>query len=103
MPQQSLADFVGDMEKADLLVRIGDEKRIDQLPRVMEDNPEKGCLSNACVTASSRSWPTPVRTMTSMAGHRGASEARSAKRWPRQRQRRIKPELSTTHLAEVIP
>jgi len=44
MPQQSLADFVGDMEKADLLVRIGDEKRIDQLPRVMEDNPENAAF-----------------------------------------------------------
>jgi 2,5-furandicarboxylate decarboxylase 1 len=41
MPQQNLADFVNDMEKAGLLVRIKDEKRVDQLPRVMEDNPEK--------------------------------------------------------------
>src|SRR5437870_1438705 len=41
MPQQSLADFVDDMEKAGLLVRIKDEKRVDQFSRVMEDNPEK--------------------------------------------------------------
>jgi 2,5-furandicarboxylate decarboxylase 1 len=40
MPQQSLTDFVDDMEKAGLLVRIKDEMRVDQLPRIMEDNPE---------------------------------------------------------------
>ena len=31
MPQQSLADFVDDMEKAGLLVRIKEEKRVDEL------------------------------------------------------------------------
>lgn len=31
MPQQSLSDFVDDMEKAALLVRITEEKRVDEL------------------------------------------------------------------------
>ncbi|HEY6575118.1 MAG TPA: hypothetical protein VI029_09295, partial [Mycobacterium sp.] len=39
MPQQSLSDFVDDMEKAGLLVRITEEKRVDELPAVMEANP----------------------------------------------------------------
>lgn len=39
MPQQSLSDFVVDMEKAGMLVRITEEKRVDELPSVMEANP----------------------------------------------------------------
>ncbi|WP_437222320.1 UbiD family decarboxylase [Planctomicrobium sp. SH661] len=39
MPQQSLPDFVNAMEKAGLLVRIHEEKRVDELPQVMEDHP----------------------------------------------------------------
>jgi len=39
MPQQSLSEFVDDMEKAGLLVRIKEEKRVDELPAVMEANP----------------------------------------------------------------
>jgi 2,5-furandicarboxylate decarboxylase 1 len=38
MPQQSLGDFVADMEKAGLLVRIKEEKRVDELPIVMDEN-----------------------------------------------------------------
>ena len=41
MPQQSLADFVDEMEKAGLLVRIKETKRVDQLPQIMENNPER--------------------------------------------------------------
>ena len=44
MPQQSLPDFVNDMEKAGMLVRIKEEKRVDELPKVMEDNPLKAVL-----------------------------------------------------------
>lgn len=39
MPQQSLTEFVEEMEKAGLLVRITEEKRVDELPAVMEANP----------------------------------------------------------------
>ncbi|GAS86856.1 UbiD family decarboxylase [Mycolicibacterium brisbanense] len=39
MPQQSLTEFVEEMEKAGLLVRVTEEKRVDELPAVMEANP----------------------------------------------------------------
>jgi 4-hydroxy-3-polyprenylbenzoate decarboxylase len=41
MPQQSMKDFVNDMEKAGLLTRIREEKRVDQLPLLMEAYPTK--------------------------------------------------------------
>src|SRR6516162_3510826 len=44
MPQHSLTDFVDQMEKAGLLVRITEEKRVDQLPKFMDDNPLKAVL-----------------------------------------------------------
>ena len=42
--QQSLPDFVADMEKAGLLLRITDEKRVDELPLLMEANFRKAIL-----------------------------------------------------------
>src|SRR5262245_8020736 len=44
MPQQSLSDFVSEMEAAGMLVRVKDEKRVDELPRVMEDHPTSAAL-----------------------------------------------------------
>ena len=44
MPQQSLSDFVSAMEAAGMLVRVSEEKRVDELPRVMEDHPTTAVL-----------------------------------------------------------
>src|SRR5262249_48891247 len=44
MPPQSLSDFVSAMEAAGLLVRVTEEKRVDELPRVMEDHPTTAVL-----------------------------------------------------------
>ena len=63
MPQQLLSDFVSAMEAAGMLVRVAEEKRVDELPRVMEDHPttavlvEKGTCKSRC-DASSPAAPT---------------------------------------------
>ena len=44
MPQQSLSDFVSAMEAAGMLVRVKEEKRVDELPQVMEDHPTTAVL-----------------------------------------------------------
>ena len=44
MPQQSLSDFASAMEAAGMLVRVKEEKRVDELPRVMEDHPTTAVL-----------------------------------------------------------
>ena len=41
MPQQEMKDFVADLEKIGQLVRIKGERRVDELPKIMEDNPDK--------------------------------------------------------------
>ena len=40
MPQTSLGQYIDDLDKAGLLTRITDEKRVDELPRLMEANPD---------------------------------------------------------------
>lgn len=44
MPQQSLSEFVGEMEKAGLLIRVTEPKRVDELPAVMEAHPTTAVL-----------------------------------------------------------
>ena len=41
MPQTTLADYVQALEKAKLLNRIKKGKRVDELPTLMEQNPDK--------------------------------------------------------------
>ncbi len=40
MPQQSLRDSIADMEKAGLITRYKEQKRVDELPMLMEANPD---------------------------------------------------------------
>jgi 4-hydroxy-3-polyprenylbenzoate decarboxylase len=40
MPQSSLADYVKDLDRAGLLTRITEEKRVDELPGLMEAHPD---------------------------------------------------------------
>jgi 2,5-furandicarboxylate decarboxylase 1 len=44
MPQQSLSEFVSDLEKAGMLVRIAEQRRVDELPQIMEDHPTTAVL-----------------------------------------------------------
>ena len=44
MPQQSLRDSIADMEKAGLITRYKEEKRVDELPALMEANPDTAIL-----------------------------------------------------------
>lgn len=44
MPQQSLQEYVDDLEKSGFLVRIKEEVGVDELPLIMEANPLKAIL-----------------------------------------------------------
>src|SRR6185436_19859765 len=66
--QQSLSDFVNAMEEAGLLARVREEKRVDQLPQLMEAYPtqavyvekvtdcEFSFLANAYATHEQAAW-----------------------------------------------
>lgn len=40
MPQTTLAEYANELDKAGLLTRYTDEKRVDELPQLMEQNPD---------------------------------------------------------------
>jgi len=44
MAQESLADFISTLERSGLLRRYTQEKRVDELPKLMEDNPDQAVL-----------------------------------------------------------
>jgi 4-hydroxy-3-polyprenylbenzoate decarboxylase len=44
MAQESLADFISTLERSGLLRRYTEEKRVDELPKLMEDNPDQAVL-----------------------------------------------------------
>src|SRR5664279_3180691 len=44
MPQQSMTEFVNDLERAGMLVRVSGETNVNDLPRVMEDHPTTAVL-----------------------------------------------------------
>lgn len=44
MPQMSMSESIEQMENAGLLKRDSEEKRVDELPRIMEDNPLQAVL-----------------------------------------------------------
>lgn len=44
MPQQSMSDFVEELERIGQLSRIAEEKRVDELPSTMEASPDKAVL-----------------------------------------------------------
>jgi 2,5-furandicarboxylate decarboxylase 1 len=94
--QQSMSDFAVSMEKAGLLVCIKEEKRVDQLPMLMEAYPKtavlvekiSGCefsfLANAYATHDQFAWALGCKR--SEIGQRIAELA----------QGRIKPQIVTT-------
>src|ERR1700679_454925 len=44
MAQKSLAEFIQTLVQNGLLRRYSDEKRVDELPQLMEDNPDQAIL-----------------------------------------------------------
>src|SRR6202021_4155776 len=44
MAQESLKSYIEPLERNGLLRRYTDEKRVDELPRLMEDNPDVAIL-----------------------------------------------------------
>jgi len=80
--QQSMPDFVAAMEKAGLLVRIAGEKRVDELPMLMEQHYDKAIFVERVEGSNFRSWPTLIPITRNMPGLSAAPVPRSAPAWP---------------------
>jgi 2,5-furandicarboxylate decarboxylase 1 len=103
MPQKSLSDFVHDMEKAGLLARIREEKRVDQLPLLMEAYPTKAVFVEK-VTGSEFSFlANAYATHEQFAWALGCTRNQIGMRIAELAKGRIKPEVvATAACKEVI-
>jgi 4-hydroxy-3-polyprenylbenzoate decarboxylase len=93
MPQQSLTEFVDAMEKAGLLVRIKDEMRVDQLPKVMEDNPLKAVLVEKVTDCEFQFLANAYSNQDQTAWALGCKKSESGRRMAEAAKGRMKPEI----------
>ncbi|HEV7734268.1 MAG TPA: UbiD family decarboxylase [Candidatus Binatia bacterium] len=96
MPQQSLTEFVDAMEKAGLLVRIKDEMRVDQLPKVMEDHPKTAVLVEKVTDCEFQFLANAYSNQEQTAWALGCTKSESGIRMVEAAKGRIKPEIVTT-------
>ena len=103
MPQQSLSDFVDDMEKAGLLVRITEEKRVDELPAVMEANPLTAVLVEKVTDCEFQFLANAYSNQDQTAWALGCDKSETGRRMVELGKGRIKPEIvDTAPCKEVI-
>jgi 3-octaprenyl-4-hydroxybenzoate carboxy-lyase len=103
MPQQSLSEFVGDMEKAGMLVRIKEEKHVDELPGIMEANPLKAVLVEKVKDREFQFLANAYSNQDQYAWAMGCKKTETGLKMTERGKLRIKPEVvSTAPCKEVI-
>ena len=103
MPQQSLSEFVAAMEAGGLLVRIKEEKRVDELPKVMEDYPLKAVLVERVKDCEFQFLANAYSNQDQTAWALGCPKSESGRIMTESAKGRIKPEVvATAPCKEVI-
>jgi 4-hydroxy-3-polyprenylbenzoate decarboxylase len=101
--QQSMSDFVAAMEKSGLLVRISEEKRVDQLPILMEQYPTKAVFVEKITDCEFSFLANAYATHEQFAWALGCERSQIGDRMAELAQGRIKPEvIMTAPCKEVI-
>jgi len=94
--QQSLSDFVQAMEKAGLLARIKDEKRVDELPTLMEAYPQQAVYVEKITDSEFSFLANAYATHAQFAWALGCEKGEIGSRMSALAQGRIKPEVVAT-------
>lgn len=103
MPQQSLSDFVEDMEKAGMLVRVKEEKRVDELPAVMEAHPLTAVLVEKVTDCEFQFLANAYSNQDQTAWALGCEKSETGRRMVELGKGRVKPEIvDTAPCKEVI-
>ena len=103
MPQQSLSEFVNDMEKTGMLVRIKEEKRVDELPGIMEANPLKAVLVEKVKDCEFQFLANAYSNQDQYAWAMGCKKSETGLKMAEKAAQRIKPQIvSTAPCKEVI-
>ncbi len=96
MPQTSLAEYVEALDKAGLLTRISDEKRVDELPQLMEDNPDTAILVEHVKDCKFPFFANGYGVDPCTRSRWASTRRRWAWRSPGAREQRFKPEMVDT-------
>jgi 2,5-furandicarboxylate decarboxylase 1 len=103
MPQQSLSEFVNDMEKTGMLVRIKEEKRVDELPGIMEANPLKAVLVEKVKDCEFQFLANAYSNQDQYAWAMGCKKSETGLKMAEKAAQRIKPQIvGTAPCKEVI-
>jgi len=102
MPQQNLADFVSDMEKAGMLVRIKEEKRVDELPGIMEANPLKAVLVEKVKDSEFQFLANAYSNQDQYAWAMGCKKGETGQKMAMKAAQRIKPKIVPTALCKEV-
>ncbi len=103
MPQQTLTEFVEEMETAGLLVRVTEEKRVDELPAVMEANPLTAVLVENVKDCEFQFLANAYSNQDQYAWGLGCDKSQSGFMMSELAKGRIKPEIvDTAPCKEVI-
>ena len=94
--QQSLSDFVSAMEKAGLLVRITDQKRVDELPKLMEAHPKQAILVEKITDCEFRFLANAYSNHDQYVWALGCKRQEIGSRIAELAQGRVKPEVVTS-------
>jgi 2,5-furandicarboxylate decarboxylase 1 len=94
--QQSMLDFTSAMEAAGLLVRIKEEKRVDQLPLLMEQYPKQAMLVEKIKDSDFSFLANAYATQEQSAWALGCKRIESGARIAKLAEGRIKPEVVAT-------
>lgn len=95
MLQESLSDFVDRMEKAGFLVRIKEEKRVDELPKIMEENPLKAVLVEKVKDSDFQFLTNAYSNQDMYAWALGCKKSETGKKIADLGAKRIKPKIVT--------
>jgi 4-hydroxy-3-polyprenylbenzoate decarboxylase len=102
MPQQSLTEFVSDMEKAGLLVRIKEEKRVDELPKLMEDYPLKAVLVEKIKDSEFQFLANAYSNQDQFAWAMGCKKGETGLKMTERAAKRLKPEVVPTAACKEV-
>jgi 2,5-furandicarboxylate decarboxylase 1 len=100
--QQSMVDFVAGMEKAGLLIRIKEEKRVDQLPQLMEAYPTKAVLVEKIAGCEFSFLANAYATHEQFAWALGCKRNEIGNRVAQLAQGRFKPQIVATALCKEV-
>lgn len=96
MPQENLADFVQRFEKAGFLVRIKEEKRVDEIPGIMEKNPLKAVLMEKIKGSEFQLLINAYSNQDMYAWALGCNKSETGKVWAKLGTQRFAPKIVKT-------